>query len=140
MLTPSFELFDHTADMGIRVRAATPAELLEPAAKGLYAAIGDLVPGEAAGSREFDLTGGDRAALLRDFLTELLILFERDHVFVTQMEHVTFDDARLRVTARLHRLDADRSVFAREVKAITYHELEVREVDGGYEARVIVDI
>jgi len=140
MMTPSFELFDHTADMGIWVRAGTPAELLEPAARGLYAAIGELVPGEAAGSSKFDLTGGDRAVLLRDFLTELLILFERDHLMVTQVEQVTFDDGQLRATVRLHQFDADRSDFAREVKAVTYHELEVCEVDGGYEARVIVDI
>jgi SHS2 domain-containing protein len=140
MLTPSFELFDHTADMGIRVRAATLEGLLEPAARGLYAAIGGLVPAASLDARPIDLTGDDAAGLLRDFLTELLIWFERDGAIATAFEDIRFEDRSLATSCRIHRVDSAASVFAREVKAITYHELEVRAVEGGFEARVIVDI
>jgi SHS2 domain-containing protein len=137
---PSFELFDHTADMGIRVRAATLPELPVPAGEGLYAVIGDLVAGEASAPITVDLRGDDPAVLLRDYLNELLILFDRDQRRATSLEVRVFDNQRLAATLRTAHLDRDRSTYTREVKAITYHELDIRSIPGGYEATVIVDI
>jgi len=137
---PSYEFFDHTADMGIRVRAATMAELLMPAAEGLYAAIGELVAVGNESSVQFEFQGDDPSVLLRDFLTELLILFERDKRRVVAVADAAFTESRLTVTAKSAPIDAERSVFHREVKAITYHELNIRPIPGGYEATIIVDI
>ncbi len=135
-----YELFDHTADMGIRVRATTPVELLLPAAEGLYAAIGELVPMADASAHQFDLKADDWATLLRDFLNELLILFERDRRMLVGIDSAEFSESCLTVAARLSPVDGERSVYLREVKAITYHELSIRPIDGGYEATLIVDI
>lgn len=139
-MEPSYELFDHTADMGIRVRAATLPELLAPAGEGLYSVIGNVEAGEEAGPAGFDLTGRESAELLRDYLDELLILFERDHRVVTAVDPSVFTEDRLAVTVQTGRLDGKRSALLREVKAITYHELDIRLIPGGYEATLIVDI
>ena len=135
-----YELFDHTADMGIRVRAKTMPELLEPAARGLYAVIGGLVAGADSEPVTFDLCGDDSAYLLRDYLGELLVLFEREARFVTSLDVPVFDENRLNATAQVSLVDPQRSNYLREVKAITYHELGIRTIPGGYEATVIVDI
>jgi SHS2 domain-containing protein len=138
---PAFELFDHTADMGIRVRAATRDKLLWPAAAGLYAAIGELKPaGSPPAPFNFDQRGQDDAVLLRDFLTELLILVEREHKMLVSMTSVSFDEGRLAVTGQAANVDMGRTEYCREVKAITYHNLSIREVEGGFEANLIVDI
>ena len=136
----SYELFDHTADMGVRVRADTLAGLIRPAAQGLYATIGELVGSVARGPLHFDESGEDRAILLRDFLSHLLLLFERDQRLLTGIEQVDFSDCRLLVEGEVAAVDQERSAFHREVKAITYHELAIREADGGFEATYIVDI
>jgi len=136
----SFELFDHTADLGLRVRAATMPGLLAPAADALYAAIGTLVAGDEAATRVFELSGGEPAELLRDFLTELLVLFEQEGTIATKIVCPVLDASRLAATCVLAPVDPDRSALAREVKAVTYHELAIREVDGGFEATMIVDI
>lgn len=137
----SFELFDHTADMGIRVRAETMEGLLWPAAAGLYAAFGELTANQvSATALRFDEQGRYEAVLLRDFLTELLILFEREHKILTSIESVSFGGGRLAVTGMARDVDVERSVYCREVKAITYHDLGIVKVDGGYEATLIVDI
>ena len=47
-------------------------ELVRPAGAGLYAAIGELAPGEAANSVLWEWTGDDAAVSLRDYLAELL--------------------------------------------------------------------
>ena len=143
-MEPSFELFDHTADMGIRARAATLPELAIVAGDGLYAVIGDLVParGAAREPRELkiELHHADSAVVLRDYLDELLVLFDRDHRVVTVADISTFEEGRLVATLETALVDHERSVYHHEVKAITYHELEVREIPGGFEAAVIVDI
>lgn len=136
----SYELFDHTADIGIRVRAASLSALVEPAGAGLYAAIGELAPGEPVGDVSWDLEGDDAAVLLRDYLTELLVLFERDQRMLTDPDVTEYNDNRLSVRGLARRVDERRSVLEREVKAVTYHELAVRPIDGGLEATFIVDI
>ena len=143
-MEPSFELFDHTADIGIRARAATLPELATVAGDGLYGVIGNLVPacGAAGEPREskIELYHADTAVLLRDYLDELLVLFDRDHRCATSIVIQTFDDTNL--VARIHTqlVDRERSVYHHEVKAITYHELDIREIPGGYEATLILDI
>jgi SHS2 domain-containing protein len=140
-MQPMFEFFDHTADMGIRVRAATVVDLFAPAAKGLYAAFGELVP-RADDPKEIAviLGGTDEAQLLRGFLHELLLLFERDGRMATSVEIRDLQPTRLIAVVTAHPVDRERSSFDREVKAITYHELAIRPIEGGYEATLIVDI
>ena len=139
-MKPSFELFDHTADIGFRVRAATPAELLEPAGRALYTVIGELFPGGEPSPIRLEMTGAQRPYLLRDYLAELLNLFERRRRMVTSVTAAEFTDARLGATVQTAALDLERSAYHREVKAITYHELDIRTVPGGHQATVIVDI
>jgi SHS2 domain-containing protein len=136
----SYELFDHTADMGVRVHAPTMEKLIMPAVNGLYATIGELAGVGFAANLHFEESGEDRAILFRDLLSRVLLLFERDHRRVTELEEAVFSDCRLMVEAATAPIDFERSVFHREVKAVTYHELDIREVAGGYEATFIVDI
>jgi SHS2 domain-containing protein len=126
--------------MGIRVRSATMPGLLMPAAEGLYAAFGELVAGGDGSILCFDFQGDDPSVMLRDFLTELLILFERDQRCLVAVVDAAFTESRLVVTVNTAPVDLERSAFHREVKAITYHELSIRTVPGGYEATFIVDI
>ncbi len=140
----SFELFDHTADIGIRARAATLPELVIVAGDGLYAVIGDLVPLPTAVGEPRDLKielhHADSAVLLRDYLDELLVLFDRDHRIVTVANVCTFGEGRLVAVLETVLVDHQRSVYQHEVKAITYHELDIRPIPGGFEVSVIVDI
>ena len=136
----SFEIFDHTADAGIRVFAPTMPGLLAPAGQGLYAVIGELVASGETQPVSFDLQDLDAPVLLHDYLTELLVLFECDRRMVGSVSVSTFTERRLTATAFISLVDRGRSVYHHEVKAITYHELGIRTIPGGYEATVIVDI
>ena len=130
--------------MGIRARAATLPELATVAGDGLYAVIGDLVPahGDAGEPRKLkiELHHADTAVLLRDYLDELLVLFDRDHRIVTVANVSAFGEGRLVAMLATALVDHERSDYHHEVKAITYHELDIRQIPGGFEANVIVDI
>jgi SHS2 domain-containing protein len=139
-VNPVFELFDHTADIGVRAFAPSLPELVRVAGEGLYRVIGELVPEGQSRPEAFTLTGGDQAELLRDYLAELLLIFERDHRMLTDVRVETFEADRLAVAGESRPVCREKSAFDREIKAVTYHGLEIRTIDGGYQATYIVDI
>lgn len=126
--------------MGLRIRAPSMPGLLQPAAEALYSAIGELTATGDETPQAIELSDGEPAELLRDFLTELLLLFEQDGRIVTKINSPVLDESLLAATCTTAPIDEDACIFAREVKAITYHELAIREIEGGFEATLIVDI
>ncbi len=139
-MQPWYELFDHTADVGIRARAASRPELIAPATEALYAIIGELATSDATSPVTFSFEGTDPPVMLRDYLADVLSLFDRQGRRVTAVHVAVFDDTRLAVDTQTALIDPERSVYRHEVKAITYHELNIRPIAGGYEATLIVDI
>ncbi len=141
-MDPSFHLFEHTADIGITVVAPSRRELIQPAQDGLYAVIGELRFLNASDPHPFVFrrTGEADFLLLREYLSELLFLFEREKRMVSSVTVENFSERELFLSALTEVVDIEHSIYYREVKAITYHELNIREIVGGFEATIIVDI
>jgi len=139
-MTPGYELFDHTADIGVRVWAPSLAKLIPPASEGLYAVLGELTTFGTSAARTFELDADDAALLLRDYLAELLQLYDSDHRRLTEIQARVYTPEHLVVTGQARTIDAGRSVPGHEVKAVTYHELAIRPIPGGFEATYILDI
>ncbi len=135
-----FEVFEHTADLGVRVEASSFAELLADAASGLSTVIaGDLDQVRPEVVETFAVPGSDPAWLLFDFLGELHAAFELRRMLFRDFA-VTVTDDGIQATARGERYDPARHVLAHEVKAITQHELSVERSAAGVLATFIVDI
>lgn len=115
-------------------------ELVPPAVDALYACVGTIEPATVGQRRRFEFTADEPALVLRDFLAELIFLLEQDRVMAAGVVVIAYENDRLSVDAQMARVDDARSVFDREVKAVTYHDLIVREIPGGYEAIYVVDI
>jgi SHS2 domain-containing protein len=135
-----FETFDHTADLGLRVRAAGVDSLFQEAAVGLFSVLVDNLE-DVRPIQEVSLRidGTEKDYLLFDWLNELLYRFETEHLLFSQFD-VHVNDAGLTATARGEPIDRDRHRLAHEVKAITYHQLSVKHSENGWCAEVIVDI
>lgn len=135
-----FEFSDHTADILLRARGRSLPELFQNAAQGVLAAIGDLRARPEALQVRTELTAADREELLHDFLAEVLFLFDNQHLVVEGVAFDLLDDRRLDARLTGGTLDLQASALCREVKAVTYHELAVRESAGILEATVLLDI
>jgi SHS2 domain-containing protein len=135
-----YELFDHTADLGVRVRAASFEEMVAHAAEAFYATIGELTPSGIGEERQLKFQADDRATLLRDFLTELLHIFETKHQMVSNIVVIEFTERKLDLVAEARIIDNEKSQLLREVKAVTYHELALKQAPTGWELTFIVDI
>jgi SHS2 domain-containing protein len=135
-----YELFEHTADMGLRVLAGDLEALFREAAEGLFAIMAEEQP-QAGRSCEhsFKLHAESLDDLFFDWLNELLYTFHTDGELLRDFE-VRIDGTRLEATARGLPIDLAASDNLREVKAITYHGLKVERTDDGWLAEVVVDI
>jgi len=135
-----FELFDHTADLGLRVRADDLNTLFRDAAVGLFAMIVERVPADDPGETlEFHIAGSRLDWLFLDWLNELLFTFESRKLLLHGFE-VDVGTERVDARATAVAFDAGRQRPLHEVKAITYHGLRVERTGLGWVAEVIVDI
>jgi SHS2 domain-containing protein len=135
-----YETFDHTADLGLRVRAADLDTLFAEAAEALFSVIvEDLATVEPREQVEVRLEDTDREYLLFDWLKELLYHFDTEHLLFRRFTVLVSADG-LTGTAWGEPLDRGRHVLDHEVKAITYHGLTVAPAEDGWRAEVIVDI
>ena len=135
-----YEIFAHTADVGITARADTLPALFADAARGLFSLIvGNAATVEPRARERFDLQADDLDDLLFDWLSELLFRFDTRHLLFVDFD-VTIAGTALTGTAAGEPYDQSRHELEHEVKAITYHGLDVRRSGDGWEATVIVDI
>ena len=134
------ETFEHTADLGLRVRAADLDTLFVEAAQALFETIiPDLASVRPVRKIDIAITGDDRPYLLFDWLKELLFHFDAEHLLLGKFEAHVRDDG-LTGIAWGEPVDRARHVLEHEVKAITYHGLRVEREGSGWMAEVIVDI
>ena len=135
-----YETFEHTADIGIRVRAADLNGLFEDAARGLFAVL--MANPEAVRPVQelsFRIEAQRLDDLLHDWLAELLFAFDTRRVLLGEFR-VEVSGDRLEASARGEPIDLQRHQLDMEIKAITYHELKVERDGDGWLAEVIVDL
>ncbi|HYS54425.1 MAG TPA: archease [Thermoanaerobaculia bacterium] len=115
------EIIEHTADIRLRITASTREDLFREAIRGTIALL-QPQKGERKVQREVHVEASDPTALLVDFLNEVL---SNAHA-----RREAYDDAAIssltdyRVEARL--LGSEVVAFGAEVKAVTYHEADIR--------------
>lgn len=134
------EVFEHTADLGLRVRTQELPQLFVEAGQGLLAILianPDAV--RPVEERRYSIAGQAYDYLLFDWLTELLYTFDTERLLLCRFQ-VTLDDNGLKGVCLGEFVDASRHEMDHEVKAITYHGLKVESTSQGWLAEVIVDI
>jgi SHS2 domain-containing protein len=135
-----YEFFDHTADLGLRVEAATREELFAEAARGLTAMIVDDPASIRPRDRErLSVAGTDPVYLLFDWLNELLYRFESRRMLYREFD-VRIGDSGLTAELAGEPYDPARHPLQHEVKAITYHRLVLEPRGDRWFAEAVVDI
>ncbi len=137
--TPDYAFLDHTADLGINVRGKDLKDLFETAAKAM---IHLMIVGESqakASDMKITVSGLDLPDLLVRWLGEILYLLEGEYLVVTSI-HIDFLSLS-RLDAALKTVPFDPTVheIISEIKAVTYHQIQVKEKESFWEAQVIFD-
>jgi SHS2 domain-containing protein len=135
-----YEIFEHTADVGIRVCAPELDTLFADAAAGLLSLLvanPDAI--QPVQEKAYSLPGGQLDYLLFDWLSELLYTFDTEQ-FLFACCDVRVNERGLEAVCRGEPADRQRHHLEHEVKAATYHGLKVERQEDGWLAEVIVDI
>ena len=135
-----YRIFDHTADLGVEVNAATREELYADAVVALFDLLTEPSLVRPETGREMVVNGKDPADLLVNLLREALYLWNGDG-WLAKTCTVRQVDAR-QVTALLHGefFDPARHRIKREIKAVTYHQASVEQGGDGWKARIVFDV
>lgn len=134
-----FTEFEHTGDVGIELAAPSRLELF---GRAVVALARLMVAGEGirtVESRTITATADNDCDLMHDLLAAALNLFLVDG-FIWRVAAVDARDGELTASLRGEPFDPARHEFRGEIKAVTYHQLEVAPAAAGdWRARIIFD-
>jgi SHS2 domain-containing protein len=130
------------ADCAVEVEGKSLDDLFETAAAAIARLMVD--PGTLAITveRRIELEAAEPDLLLYDWLSEMIFLKDRDaQVFPHAVVHVT-GEGPYRLTALVQggNIDPPRTALGADPKAVTFHQFALEPVEGGWRARVVIDI
>lgn len=124
----------HTADLALKVWGDGLYALINHAAEGMYSLMGVEYEENAKKEIEFKLPLSDRENILVDFLNELLYLCVEKKDCLLAFSYRISED-HIQIFAEVH----DILQINREIKAVTYHALEINEGESGFETTLTFD-
>lgn len=138
--TQDYILLDHTADMGFEIKGADPAELFKKAGMALIHVILGSAPSPGADKMKVSLKGYDLSDLMVRWLTEILYLFQGEYLVTTDIIIDSLSDDTVTATLIISPFNPLEHEILREIKAVTYHQIDVTGKDNIWNARVIFDL
>ncbi|MBN1666197.1 MAG: archease [Anaerolineales bacterium] len=133
--TAGYKEVPHTADWELHIWAGDLIGLLVQAAKGMYALADTQLAEGVRLERSFTIEFSDYETLLVRFLSELL--------YYGEVEQIAFDSFQLAIKDEIlhaHLKGAPIVSQVKEIKAVTYHRIEVRETQAGLEVNIVFDV
>jgi SHS2 domain-containing protein len=141
----TFWILEHTADVRLLVEGRTLEELF---AEALRAMMDVMKPEEEAAparapersaesTRRVEVESPSATALMVDFLNEALCLAHSHRERYEEVEFTGISESHVRAVLRGRPVES----FGEDIKAVTYHEAEIRKnAAGNLETKLVFDI
>eukprot|EP00386_Alphamonas_edax_P007649 GDKI01025456.1.p1 GENE.GDKI01025456.1~~GDKI01025456.1.p1 ORF type:complete len:241 (-),score=69.77 GDKI01025456.1:21-635(-) len=138
----NFEYLDHTADVIVHAWGPRMKEAFEQVAEGMFNYMTDLDKVEPLDCREIEAEGHDLYDLLFHFLDECLFLYGSEYFICTTIEVVELDVEGGKIKAKGYgeKFNKNKHTQGTEIKAITMHEMKVKQEGDRVDVYVLVDI
>ena len=130
-----FSEVEHTADWEIEIWAPDLPALMEQAAFGMYALAGVKLEQEERVGRRLHLKYLDDESLLVEFLTELQWFIEDQNLAFDQFMFAFVDNF-----VQVDLYGARITKLYKEIKAVTYHNMNIQQDSRGLYVRVVFDV
>lgn len=135
-----YRLIDHTADFGIQVFGADVKELFVNAAQAMFDQIVDTDTIKGLEETNIRVAGTDWPDLMVNWLRELLFLWNGREMLVKTSAVLSLSEYCLSATVNFDPYNPDHHVINSEIKAVTYHQIEVTDGATGWESKIIFDV
>lgn len=131
-----YEILEHPTDLKIRAFGKTKEELFSNMLKGMFLGAGAKIENRKKVSRKIKIKSADEQSLLVDFLSEALAQSDINNEVYFEAEF-----EKLTGTGLVGKIfGSPVKSFGTEIKAVTYHGLEIKKVSDGWKATVLFDI
>ena len=135
-----FEVLDHTADIGLIVHGGDLKALFENAGEAFFHLITDLRKVKPRIERRINIAGESLERLMVDWINELLYLHDVENFLFKEFEVESVWEDGLKAVVKGEPFQEGTHVIKTEVKAATYHRIEVRKEKGRWRAQIILDL
>ncbi|MBR5503319.1 MAG: archease [Methanobrevibacter sp.] len=143
----NYEYFDVTADIGFYAYGDSLEEAYENAGLAMFDVVTDIEKVKKEESEEFEIVSEDLVSLLYDYLDELLFLQDTEFLFfsdfkvkIEKTDNEGIESYKLNCTASGEEINWNIHSHRSEVKAVTFHQMDVRKDDGRYKLTAILDL
>lgn len=135
-----FEILDHTADIGLIVYGEDLETLFQNAGEAFFNLVTDLKKVRPREERRIDLPAEPLERLMVDWLNELLYLHDVETLLFKEFEVESVGENGLRAIVKGEPFQEGVHVIHTGIKAVTYHQIQVKKEDGGWRSQVIIDL
>ena len=141
-----FRYLDHMTDAIIEAYGDSLEKAFEYSAKGLVNTMFEIENVEPSIKKEIHAEGHDIESLLFDWLDKVMLVLLTENLILSEFQiksivqdirnnHFEFD-----AVARGERIDMNKHEYKVEIKAVTYHEMEIRKTDGKFIVKFLLDL
>ncbi|PZR97969.1 MAG: archease [Chloroflexi bacterium] len=134
------DVIDHTADIGLQIRASSAGQAFSAVALGMFDIMVDRQAIRATERRTLRVGAENWEDLLLQWLQELLCMYELDRLVPASCSIREIGSNALLADLDGEELDLSRHATGPQIKAVTYHQLRAEETADGFAIRVIFDI
>ena len=134
-----YRLIDHTADFGIHVFGTDLKDLFTHAALAMFDLITDVKSLKAADECILNVKGIDRPDLMVNWLRELLYIWNGKEKLVKAVDIISITENELAAKIKFDSFDPAVHHIKNEIKAVTYHQIQVSKAETGWESKIIFD-
>jgi SHS2 domain-containing protein len=134
------ELENITADLGIEAWGFSLEDAFASAAHGLASLLSELPEDNQPLTRQIRIEAESLPSLLVQFLNEIIYLEETQDFLPGAVKHLTLTGNRLNATLTGAAYDPEIHTLNAQVKAATYHGLEIDQSGQQVKVRVIFDV
>lgn len=139
----SYTFVDHTADLAVDVRSESLSELFTATAYAWLEAITEQ-SNNSSDEKIFTLSDENLEVLLVSFISELNFYFQWKNWIMNSIQKIEVNRKHERwiLNAEVLGGNFDRNKFKlkSEIKAVTYHQMEIKEKNGKFSTRIVFDI
>src|SRR4030042_1962710 len=133
-----FELLEHTADIGLIVYGENLKALFENAGEAFFYLITDLKKVRQRVERRIEIKGEGLERLIVDWLSELLYLHDVENLLFNWFKVDSVGAEGLRARVKGEPFQEGVHVIKTGIKAVTYHQIKVKEEGGTWKAQIIL--
>jgi len=142
---PGFEFLDHSADKWVHAWGPTLESTFEQCVYALMLTMTDPSKITPTSSHEFNFEDDDKGALLVNFLSEFLFLFDaRGYLFgqihIDPIKKQVDGKYHLHAVGQFETFNLEKHFQDTEVKAITYSYLDIQETPNRVDIKIVYDI